>query len=90
VLAQEKGSKTYPEQGKVLAQTVSAKPSAHRVAVFRVEAETKVYEFERTDESKLTVGNTIRFRVEKDFAYVQQGDKEQKFRVIDTQLKDDD
>jgi len=87
--ARDKGSKTYPEQGKVIAHTVSAKTTAARLPVFRVETETKIYEFAGKD-SELAVGETIEFRIEKDSAYVQQGGKEQEFRVIDTQLKDDD
>ena len=90
VLAQDKAPNNYPEQGKVIAHTDSAKTTAPRVPVFRVETETRIYEFEGKDESELTVGATIQFRIEKDWAYVQRGDKEQKFRVIDTQLKDDD
>ena len=89
VFSQDQGSKAYPEQGKVIAKTVSAKATASRVPVFRVETDMRVYEFERKD-SELAVGDAIQFRIENDWAYVQQSDKDQKFRVIDTQLKDAD
>jgi hypothetical protein len=90
LLAQDKSAGDYPERGKVIASAASAKASAGGVPVFRIDTENRVYEFEGTDEAKLTVGATIRFRIEADWAYVPQGDKEQKFKVIDTQLKDDD
>ena len=90
VFAQDKASDAYPEHGKVIANTVSAKSTARGVPVFRVETDTRVYEFEGNNESKLAVGDTIQFRIENDSAYVRQGDKEQTFKVIDTQLKDDD
>ena len=88
--SQDKAAKDYPEQGKVIAHTVSAKTTSAGVPVYRVETEKRIYEFEGKDESKLAVGGTIPFRIEGDWAYVRQGDKQEKFRVIDTQLKDDD
>jgi len=89
-LAQDRAAGEYPERGKVIAHTSSAKASAGGVAVFRVETETRIYEFEEKAEAKLAVGDVIQFRIEGDWAYVASGAREQKFRVIDTQLKDDD
>ena len=89
-LAQDRAAGEYPERGKVIAHSSSAKASAGGVSVFRVETETRIYEFEEKGEAKLAVGDVIQFRIEGDWAYVGRGPKEQKFRVVDTQLKDDD
>ncbi len=106
LLANDKASEAYPEQGKVIASTLDqtahaptaasqAQPNAGTPAnsllpVFRVETDTRVYQFEGKSKPGLTVGDTVQFRIVKDWAYVKRDGKEQKFKVIDTQLKDDD
>jgi len=58
-----------------------------RLPVYRIETDTKFYELEGRRKQILALGDTIRFRMEKKWAYVQQGDKEQRFRVVGVQLK---
>lgn len=107
VLAKDKEPKTYPEQGKVIAnhtveqshtipvhtdpygRTYGGMSAIRRRPVFRVETDAKFYEFEGKKDQELPLGSTIKFRIEKEWVYVQQGDKEQKFRLVGTELKPD-
>jgi hypothetical protein len=105
VLAKDKEPKTYPEQGRVIANRTAEQARTlpvytdpygkthggmsiiSRLPVFRIETETKFYEIEGRKKQQLALGDTIQFRLEKQWAYVQQGDKEQKFRLVGTELK---
>jgi len=96
-LAKNKQPKTYPERGTVLAvrmadksyQIVGARPQTiyWRDPVYRVETETRIYEFEGSRKSKMALGDVIRFRLKKQSAYVQEGKKERKYRVVGEELK---
>jgi hypothetical protein len=56
--------------------------------VYRIETETKFYELEARSEKRFfSVGDAVQFRFEKQWAYVQQGDKEKKLRVIGVEQK---
>jgi hypothetical protein len=58
-----------------------------RRPVYRVGTDTKFYELEGRRNKPLQLGETVRFRLEKEWAYVQQGDKEEKFRVVAVELR---
>jgi hypothetical protein len=105
VFAKDKAPKTYPEQGRVIAnktaeqahttpvytdaygKTHGGVSAIRRLPVYRIETDTKVYELEGRKKEEMSLGDTIQFRIEKEWAYVQQGDKEKKFRVVATELK---
>jgi hypothetical protein len=56
--------------------------------VYRIETETKFYELEaRSGRDVFPVGDVVQFRIEKQWAYIQQGDKEKKLRVVGVELK---
>ncbi len=56
--------------------------------VYRIETEARFYELEaRSGRDAFTVGDLVQFRIEKQWAYVQHGDKEKKLRVIGVELK---
>jgi hypothetical protein len=55
--------------------------------VYRVETETKFYELEGRKKNQLVFGEAVQFRIQKELAYLQRGDKEQKFRVVAVELK---
>ncbi len=62
--------------------------SIRRLPVYRIEADTKFYELEGKRRGEpLALGSTIGFRIDKKWAFVQQGDKEQKFRIVGIELK---
>jgi hypothetical protein len=59
-----------------------------RLPVYRIETDTKFYELEgRNKRHTLTLSDPIRFRLEKEWAYVQLGNKEDRFRVVTVELK---
>jgi hypothetical protein len=58
-----------------------------RRPVYRIETEKMFYELEGTKKEQLPIGGTVDFRIEKDKAYIQRGDKEDKFRVVGVELK---
>jgi hypothetical protein len=56
--------------------------------VYRIETETRFYELEARSERRVfSVGDAVQFRIDKQWAFVQQGDKEKKLRVIGVELK---
>jgi hypothetical protein len=62
--------------------------TVRRLPVFRVETATKSYDLEGKRKDVLNLGDTIDFRIDKEWAYVRQGDKEKKFRVVGIELKE--
>ena len=91
-------AKTYPEHGTVVDLRTEAAadptlnyadPYGKRLPVYRIETENKVYKLEgkKKDKNAFSRGDTVQFRLEKDWAYVHRGDKEQKFRVLAVELK---
>src|ERR1700733_11018287 len=80
-------SRTAPVYTDPYGKTHGGVSGVGRLPVFRVETDTKIYELEGAGKRGLVLGDTIKFRLEKKWAYVQQGDKEQKFRVVGTELK---
>lgn len=87
--------KTYPERGKVIdiysGGPPSKFPSGSRIKApppgYRVETDTIVYEFEGRKNQTLVIGSTVEFRINDGWAYVKQGDTEQKFRIVGTEPK---
>jgi hypothetical protein len=61
----------------------------HRKHVYRVETETRFYELEGEEKSTMELNETIQFRIEKESAYVQSGNKEQKYRIVGIDQKPD-
>jgi len=63
--------------------------SAHNEThIYRIETETLVYELtERSKKPSLSVGDSVEFRVEKEKAYVRDGDKERKYNITGTEQK---
>ena len=91
VLAKRQEPKTYPERGVVIDSYADTHggaytgSSARKVTpIFRVETDTKVYEIE-SKKKTLTEGDTVEFRIDNDWVYVKNGDKEEKFRLVDTE-----
>jgi hypothetical protein len=80
-------SRTTPIYTDPYGKTHGGISAIRRLPVYRIETETKFYELEGKKKEALALGDTIRFRLEKEWAYVQQGDKEQKFRVVGVELK---
>jgi hypothetical protein len=78
---------TTPVYTDPYGKTHSGVTAIRRLPVFRVETDTKFYEFEGKRKQELPLGDTIQFRLEKEWAYIQQGDKQQRFRVVGTELK---
>lgn len=62
--------------------------TVRRLPIFRVETDTKFYDLEGKRKDVLNLGDTVEFRLEKEWAYVRQGDKEKKFRVVGIELKE--
>jgi hypothetical protein len=58
-----------------------------RRPVYRIETDTKFYEMEGARNKPLALGDTIQFRLEKEWAYVQLGDKEEKLRIVAVELR---
>ena len=58
-----------------------------RRPIYRVETEKLFYELEGSRKEQLPIGAAVDFRIEKDKAYIQRGDKEDKFRVVGVELK---
>jgi hypothetical protein len=54
--------------------------------IYRIETEKMFYELEGR-KGQLQLGEAANFRVEKDNAYVQRGDREDKLRVVGVELK---
>ena len=86
--------KTYPEKGTVLSMRIAEKTiTGHgssvtmKSPVYRVETETKFYELEASRKERLKVGETLEFRVQADWAYVQRGNSEEKYRIVGVELK---
>jgi hypothetical protein len=50
--------------------------------VYRVTTEDRVYELKGGTKASLSVGDAVNLRVTKDNAYVQRGDKEDKYEVL--------
>jgi len=50
--------------------------------VYRVTTEDRVYELKGGTKASLSVGDAVNFRITKDSAYVQRGDKEDKYEVL--------
>jgi len=80
-------SHTAPVYTDPQGQTRGGGSSVHRLQVFRVETETKFYELEGGRKPDMGLGDTIQFRIEKQSAYVQRGDKEKKYRLVGVELK---
>jgi hypothetical protein len=59
----------------------------NRLPVYRIETDTKFYEFEGKKKQTLPLGDTVHFRLEKEWAYAQEGDKEEKLRVVAVELR---
>jgi hypothetical protein len=57
-----------------------------RKHVYRVETTTRLYELEGKKKDQLEIGGVIDFRIEKDRAYIQRGEKEEKFRIVGVEL----
>jgi len=55
--------------------------------VYRIETDTKFYELEGTKKQVWIFGDSIQFRVEEEWVYFQQGDKEEKVRMVGVELK---
>lgn len=85
--------KTYPERGTVI-DTYASRPlgefhggSSVRLPPpgYRVGTDTIVYEFDGHKNQTLAIGSTIEFRIDRGWAYVKQGDKEEKFHIAGTE-----
>lgn len=59
-----------------------------RLPIFRVETDTRFYDLEGKRKDVLNLGDTVEFRLDKEWAYVRQGDKEKKLRVVGIELKE--
>jgi hypothetical protein len=58
-----------------------------RRPVYKLETEKRFYDLEGRRRDRLEIGTSVRFRIEKDWAYVQQGSKEMKLRIVGDSLK---
>ena len=100
----KKQPKTYPEQGKVTgsstAEHLSSFPGPHAVhtRVYRVETDTRTYEFECGSQdgcggtNKLQIGDTVHFRMANGSAFIpapEDGNstREEKLRIVKEDLK---
>lgn len=88
--------KSYPESGRVASmhleeRTIFGHGSSVtiRKPVYRIEAETKYYDMEAVKKEHLEIGETIHFRIDKDWAFVQRESHEEKFRLVRVDLKSD-
>jgi DNA-directed RNA polymerase subunit E'/Rpb7 len=60
----------------------------HETHTYRIETDTLVYELtERSKKPRFSVGDSVEFRIEKEKAYVQEGDKERKYDITGTEQK---
>jgi hypothetical protein len=80
-------SETTPVYTDPQGKTQGGTSYVRRLPVFRIETDDKFYELEGKKRQVLILGDAIQFRLEKEWAYVQQGYKEQKFRVMAVELK---
>jgi len=55
--------------------------------VYKVETDTRIYEIEGGSKSVFELDEVVRFRIEKDKAYVLRRDKEQKFRIVSVEQR---
>jgi hypothetical protein len=96
--ANDKRPKSYPESGTVISSrlakqsgtvTIYNEPygktrreNSIQVHVYRVETEGRWYELQGAIKPTLSVGDSVHFRINKDAAYVQRGDKEDKYWIL--------
>lgn len=60
----------------------------HPFHVYRVETETRFYEFEESGKNPgFTIGQQIQFRLEKERLFIKDGNKEKKYDVTDVEKK---
>ena len=94
----KKPEKVYPERGTIVAmrtervtgstgvytdsqgKTHGGAAYSRRIPVYRVRTTEMDYEIE--GRQKLSIGEEVRFRIEKNRVYVERGDKEQKFLLV--------
>jgi hypothetical protein len=95
--AKDKRPKSYPQTGTVVATRLSerrvptygepyGKTGVGNISIplhiYRVQTEGRFYELEGGRKPTLSVGDSVHFRIEKDAAYVQRGDKEDKYWIL--------
>jgi hypothetical protein len=80
-------SHTTPIYTDPYGKTHGGTSAIRRLPVYRIETSAKFYELEGKKKQPLVLGDTIRFRLEKQWAYVQQEADEQKLRVVGVELK---
>jgi hypothetical protein len=86
-----KQSKSYPEHGTVIAIHIDPIPqTAWKVHRYRVEAETKFYEFKDwnyREAASLELNEKIEFRIERDRLYVKRLNTERKYQFLGIEQK---
>jgi len=56
--------------------------------IYQISTETKIYEFQsRSSKDRLEIGAQVQFRIDGDFACIEVGDKEAKYRIVGIELK---
>lgn len=100
----KKQPKTYSEQGKVIGSSIAERlasfpgPHAERKRIYRVETDTRTYEFECGWQEgcggtkKLQIGDTVHFRIANESVYIpapEEGNSthEDKLRIVKEDLK---
>jgi hypothetical protein len=81
-------SRTVPVRTDSYGKTWGGYSHRRKTQTYRIETETLVYEImEREKNPRLTVGDGIDFRIEKQRAYLREGDKERKYELVATEQK---
>lgn len=79
--------RTLPVYTDPYGKTHGGGSARSRRYVYCVETETKVYELEGKRKMMLELNEIVHFRVEKESAFVRQGKKEQKYRIVGVEQK---
>jgi len=81
-------SKTVPVRTDSNGKTWGGYSARRKTQTYRIETETLVYEvMQREKNPRLAVGDGIDFRIDKQRAYLREGDKERKYELVATEQK---
>ncbi len=101
----EKATKTYPEEGKVVGTGMAERGQEVKSHLYKVETATRIFVLdcgtrfgfsgdECGGQRKIQIGDTVHFRVDKNWVYIpitaaEQHTGEQKLRIVSQELKQD-
>lgn len=80
-------SRTLPVYTDPYGKTHGGMSVNRRRHIYRIETDTRFYELEGGRKPTLELNQSIEFRIEKESAYVQQGKKEEKYRIVGVEQK---